>query len=81
MFILLPKFILSLYSNIKAIGASILQGIVQRIKEAQFFSVMVDETSDIGRIQQATVVIRFVESSSAICEEFLGFVEADDMTG
>ena len=66
---------------IKAIGASILQGIVQPFKEAQFFSVMVDETSDIGRIQQATVVIRFVESSGAICEEFLGFVEADDMTG
>ena len=40
-----------------------------------------DETTDSGRIEQATVVFRYVDFDGVIHENFFGFVEAESTTG
>src|SRR6218665_430006 len=42
---------------------------------------MTDETSDNARLEQATVIIRYVDESGNTHEEFAGFVHAVDLTG
>jgi len=42
---------------------------------------MADETSDTARLEQATVIIRYVGDSGSIHEDFAGFVHAEDLTG
>ncbi|CAB3999101.1 Hypothetical predicted protein [Paramuricea clavata] len=44
------------------------------IREAKFFSILVDEASDCGNIEQLSIVVRFVDKKHQIREEFLGFV-------
>ena len=47
--------------------------IVDEIKDAKFFSILADEASDCSNIEQMSVVIRFVDRTLTIREEFLGF--------
>lgn len=48
--------------------------IADEIREAKFFAVLADEASDCAKIEQLSIVLRFVDSSHHIQEEFLGFV-------
>ena len=51
--------------------------IVDEIKDAKFFSILADEASDCSNIEQMSVVIRFVDRTLTIREEFLGFVPCE----
>jgi len=42
---------------------------------------MADETSDTARTEQASIIIRYVDDSGSIQEDFAGFVHAEDLTG
>ena len=51
--------------------------LVKEIKENGFFSVLADEESDCSNQEQLSLVIRSVDGSSAMREEFLGFLRCD----
>lgn len=59
--------------------------IVKEIQDAKFFSVLADETSDISKVEQCNLCIRYVHRESLgkykICERFLEFVPVTSTTG
>ena len=62
-------------------GELIQADISRRVREAKWYSIMADETSDTARLEQATVIVRYVDESGSIHEDFVGFVHAEDLTG
>jgi hypothetical protein len=54
--------------------------IIQEIKSANYYSIIVDSTPDISHVDQLTFVIRYVSSSGAINERFLEFIPIDKHT-
>ncbi|CAF0940276.1 unnamed protein product [Adineta steineri] len=59
----------------------ILSEIVSEIKVSRYFSIMIDETSDIARHEQVSPVIRFTDDQFNVYERFLGFQRASDTSG
>jgi hypothetical protein len=55
-------------------GNLIIQQILDTIKEAQFFSIIADEATDVANKEQLSISIRFVCNNKP-CEKFLGFLE------
>ena len=55
-------------------GDIIRNKILQRIRKAQFFSVIADEATDTANDEQLSISIRFVENGQPL-EKFLGFHE------
>ena len=63
---------------IALIGKAVKRSIVSKINEATFWSVILNTTSDITRVDQLSVVVRWVkvtDNSVEPTESFLGFVE------
>ena len=58
----------------------ILQGIVQDIKQARFYSIMADEVTS-HNSEQMAICVRFVDSVNDIREEFLQFSRLARITG
>jgi len=52
---------------------------VAEVKEARFFSLLADETTD-ASTKQLTICLRYVKNGS-ICERFFGLREASNLTG
>ena len=63
---------------IKCCGNHILQQLINEIKEAQFFSVLADETQDNSNKEQMPIVLRFVDKNSTIRGKFVEFVHCKD---
>ena len=51
--------------------------LVKEMKENRFFSILADEASDCSNQEQLSLVIRFVDGSGEIGEEFLDFLHYD----
>ncbi|KAL4111843.1 hypothetical protein QTP88_015724 [Uroleucon formosanum] len=63
-------------------GDIIKSKIIQRVNAAECFSVLADETTDIGRIEQMSVCLRYYDQGDKkIREDFLEFTPAIDLTG
>ena len=63
-------------------GEMVKEVIVEELKKAKFFAVMADEATDCLNIEQMALVLRFVDSSWKIREEFLCFIACkDSLTG
>eukprot|EP00112_Aurelia_sp_Birch-Aquarium-sp1_P017236 Seg3978.1 transcript_id=Seg3978.1/GoldUCD/mRNA.D3Y31 product="52 kDa repressor of the inhibitor of the protein kinase" protein_id=Seg3978.1/GoldUCD/D3Y31 len=55
-------------------GELITEKIISEIKDAKFFSVLADEATDCANIEQMSLVLRYVDKTPSVREEFLGFV-------
>ena len=51
--------------------------IIEEIKSATYYSIIVDSTPDISHVDQLTFVIRYVSSCGNIKERFVGFIPID----
>ena len=63
---------------IHLIGNAVRKSLIDKINNAPFWSIILDTTSDITRVDQLSVVVRWVDirgESFEITESFLGFVE------
>lgn len=66
-------------------SSEILQGILNDIQKAPFFSLMLDTTQDVSKIDQMSVVIRYVVykpdiDKLEIMESFLGFIPVSNQS-
>ena len=63
---------------INLLGNAVRSSLVIKINRAPFWSIILDTTSDITRIDQLSVIVRWVDISEdkyELVESFLGFVE------
>jgi hypothetical protein len=65
---------------IEALGQQIQQQIVNEVKKANFYAVLVDETTDISRAEQLTISVRYVHEDK-VKEDFIAFLNVEDCTG
>lgn len=65
---------------INIIGQYIQQKIVAKINKSKFFTVLADETTDISRIEQFSLCVRYLDNND-IREDFLTFVPVQNVTG
>jgi hypothetical protein len=63
---------------IEICGELITENLVKEIKKAKYFSVLADEATDSSSVEQLAIVLRFVDDTLKIREEFLGFVSCRD---
>jgi len=52
--------------------------IKQEIKQCRFYSVQIDDTTDITQKTQCSIILRFVNKNSELVERFLGFHNVSD---
>ncbi|KAL4091240.1 hypothetical protein QTP88_025962 [Uroleucon formosanum] len=63
-------------------GNLIQENILKNIRNAKYFSILVDETKDVSRLEQMSFCVRYVDGvSNCIMEDFLEFSIVHDMTG
>ena len=61
-------------------GDIVREKICKEVQNAVFFSVLVDETKDIGKQEQLAIVLRYVNAPTAsICERFLTYIKAESL--
>ncbi len=65
---------------IDIIGSAIKDKILDKIRQAKFFTILADEVTDCSNLEQLSIVIRFVDDK-IIREEFLGFIAVERITG
>ena len=65
---------------IELIGSSMLDTIVNELKECKFFSVSLDSTPDITKIDQLTLIMCYVLPTEPV-ERYLTFLGMDNHTG
>jgi len=64
-------------------GQVITEQIVNKINRANFFSVMANETTNIGRLEQMSLCVRYIDPDNkvpTIREDFLNFVVVLDLS-
>ncbi|XP_073516987.1 zinc finger MYM-type protein 5-like [Phyllobates terribilis] len=70
---------------IQLLSNGIQEKILDDVKTAKYFSVVLDCTSDVSHVEQMTIIVRFVSPSEdkkfEIKEHFLGFIPVSDTTG
>ena len=59
----------------------ILSNLVKKITQAEYFSVLADETTDISCKEQLFICIRYVDSDNCLQEDSLQFIEVDLLSG
>ena len=58
---------------LKIMALTLLRTIAAGIHESPYFTVMIDETTDITNKEQCTVCIRWVDKNLEVFEDFIGF--------
>ena len=65
---------------ITTVGAIIVNNLSQEIRDSKYFSIMSDEAADISDKENLSVVIRFLDLTKTVREEFVGFYLCEDGT-
>ena len=65
---------------ITTVGVIIENNLSQEIRDSKYFSIMSDEAADISNKENLSVVIRFLDSTKTVREEFVGFYFCEDET-
>ena len=65
---------------ITTVGAIIVNNLSQEIRDSKYFSLMSDEAADILNKENLSVVIKFLDSTKKVREEFVGFYLCGDGT-
>ena len=63
---------------LRIMANSILRDIANSVRNNKHFTVMIDETSDISNKEQCVIVIRWVDDSLDVHEDFLGLYSIDN---
>lgn len=75
---------------ITLIGCEIMKNIISDVISAPFFSLILDSTQDVSKVDQVSIIYRFmhvekdefgIPVSIEIKEDFFGFIEAEGSTG
>src|SRR4029434_7952361 len=66
---------------IALMGDKTKQVIADEIKQAKYFSVIVDSTPDLSHVDQLTFVFRFINARGKLVERFIGFEPIHSHTG
>lgn len=54
---------------------------MEKVKAAQYYSILADEVTDISRKEQLALVVRYVDDKEEIREDFLDFATVERITG
>lgn len=60
---------------ITVMAEKVQQTIIEEIKTAKYFSIIVDSTPDVSHVDQLSIVIRYVDNKGFPQERFLGFLD------
>ena len=65
---------------IAVVGKFITDHLSREIRESRYFSILADEAADVSNKENLSVVIRYVDETKTIREEFLGFYLCEEGT-
>lgn len=54
--------------------------IINSVKEAKLFSILVDETKDISKVEEIAIIVRFIDNVPSVNELFLTYIPAKNLT-
>jgi hypothetical protein len=68
---------------INLIGNEIQKNILMDLNKAKYFSIIIDCTRDVSRVEQMTMIVRFVslENKPRVREHFIGFIPVVETSG
>jgi len=61
---------------ISLMSKTVIDNIVIQIKKSKYFSIIVDSTPDNTKVDQLTIIIRYITDNSSIIERFVGFLKS-----
>lgn len=64
---------------ITIIGSAIVDEIIQRVKAAEFYAIIADETPDVSQTEQLSLLVRFVRSGE-VEERLLAMIPMNETT-
>lgn len=66
---------------IQIMSEKVTNHLIAQVKEAMYYSIIVDSTPDVSHVDQLTVILRFVNTAGEIKECFFGFVSIEHHDG
>ena len=66
---------------IEVIGDQVRSRIIDSVQASRYFSILCDKVTDVSGMEQLSLVLRFVDQSNSIREEFVDFVQGERITG
>ncbi|XP_043193723.1 zinc finger MYM-type protein 1-like [Amphibalanus amphitrite] len=66
---------------IRAIGTTLLRDLLKDIREARFFAILADETTDVSLKEQVSLSIRWVDADLQVHEDPVELIHTEETTG
>ena len=59
---------------LQIMALKMLRGIASDIAESKYYNIMVDESTDVSKIEQPVICIYWVDKEMTVCEEYIGLM-------